>query len=116
MNEPFKLAFTAIAVVITVLICVVLQVVLSRKPNKLWGWLLPAAFFIISFFIGFSRLIFHLGGPGGIVGGDFYLFFLANVPTIIMLSIYFPIRHRAAGKGEGLLLALKNDQEEDKTG
>jgi|GEM_PF-4725595 len=113
MDSPFKLGFTAIAVVIIVLICVAVQVVLSSKQNKRLGLILPAAFFVASFFIGFSRLIYGLGGPNGVIGGDFFLFFLANVPTIIMFSIYFPIRHRIEGRGEGLMFSLKEEDEDD---
>ena len=112
MNSPFKLALTAIFVVVILLICVGVQVVLSRRQDKRWGLILPAAFFVASIFIGFSRLIYGLGGPDGTVGGDFFLFFLANVPTIIMFSIYFPLRHRAEGRGEGLLIPLKDEREE----
>ena len=70
-----------------------LQIHLSKKESKTPGLILPAISFVLSLFITFAVI----GGLGEVITA----FLLANLPTGILLGIYFSCREKL-GKNKEL--------------
>ena len=85
-----------------------LQIFLSKKNNKWLGLVLP----IISF--GYSLLmVFALAAYNGMTGWDVLwmivsTLFVSNIPTLILMVIYFACREKMKRKSE---LAKMNPQD-----
>ncbi len=77
---------------------ILLQVLLSKKKNNLWGLIIPIFCFILSLTIIIGRTI---------VSRSFIMLFLFNIPTLIYLEIYIGYyKHRKElmkGNSEKLL-------------
>ena len=83
---------TAIVIVLTVL-AVLLQMYLSRLPKRWPGLVLPIIAFLFSLLYPLNMA--GLGGDRGALMAQLLLVWLiANVPTLILLAIYFGSRRR----------------------
>ncbi len=84
--------FIIFVLVITAL--VYLQVFLSGRKNKWLGLILPGIFFIYSIFG-----VLQMGNFENITAGEIILFgamsfMTGNVPTVVLLGIYFEMRKK----------------------
>ena len=83
---------TAIVIVLTVL-AVLLQMYLSRLPKRWPGLVLPIIAFLFSLLYPLN-----MAGPGGdrgaLMAQLLLVWLIANVPTLILLAIYFGARRR----------------------
>ena len=83
---------TAIVIVLTVL-AVLLQMYLSRLPKRWPGLVLPIIAFLLSLLYPLN-----MAGPGGdrgaLMAQLLLVWLIANVPTLILLAIYFGSRRR----------------------
>ena len=81
------MTFTLVGVLLFLAAVVVLQIFLSRRENK---WILP----IITF--GYSLVmmlnVVHTGDMWQTVGALIGVFFTGNIPTAVLLAIYFACR------------------------
>ena len=71
-----------------------LQIFLSKKKNKWFGLILPIITFIYSLLMVFNIAVFN-----GMTGGEIFMtiastFLISNIPTIVLLSIYFGCREK----------------------
>lgn len=88
----------AIILIITVIILLVggvfLQIFLSKKKSKLLGLILPTITLLCSLLMVFSIALFE-----AITGGEIFIllastFLFSNIPTIVLLGIYFGCREK----------------------
>lgn len=70
-----------------------LQIYLCQKKSKWIGLALPAISFIMSFVWSFNRITYHDSSAMSI-GGAIAIWLLYNIPTVILLLIYFTCRDR----------------------
>lgn len=73
---------------------VFLQIFLSKKKSKWFGLILPIITFIYSLLMIFNIAVFN-----GMTGGEIFMaiastFLISNIPTIVLLSIYFGCREK----------------------
>lgn len=73
---------------------VFLQIFLSKKKSKWFGLILPTITFLYSMLMVFSIAVFD-----GMTGGEVFMliastFLLSNIPTIVLLGIYFGCREK----------------------
>lgn len=73
---------------------ILLQLFLSKKKSKWFGLILPAITFIYSLLMVLSIAIFN-----GMTGGEIFLliastFLISNIPTMVLLGIYFGCREK----------------------
>ena len=84
------MTFTLVGVLLFLAAVVVLQIFLSRRENKWAGRILP----IITF--GYSLVmmlnVVHTGDMWQTVGALIGVFFTGNIPTAVLLAIYFAFR------------------------
>ena len=84
------MTFTLVGVLLFLAAVVVLQIFLSRRENKWAGRILP----IISF--GYSLVmmlnVVRTGDMWQTVGALIGVFFTGNIPTAVLLAIYFACR------------------------
>lgn len=84
------MTFTLVGVLLFLAAVVVLQIFLSRRENKWAGRILP----IITF--GYSLVmmlnVVHTGDMWQTVGALIGVFFTGNIPTAVLLAIYFVYR------------------------
>lgn len=77
---------------------IVLQVFLSKRESKWPGLVLP----IIAFFFSLLCLLNIVVPPGGVTAGFivqmFMLWLLYNIPTAVLLAIYFGCRAKQCRK------------------
>lgn len=80
----------------------VLQVFLSKKDNKWLGLLLPAICFCAALAgSGYQVYEWSASGDGGAfgwIGSSVAFFFTYNIPTVILLVIYFACRGKQRRK------------------
>lgn len=70
------------------------QIFLSKKRNKWLGFILPTITFLYSLLMIFNVAIFD-----GMTGGEIFMliastFLISNIPTIVLLGIYFGCREK----------------------
>jgi len=75
-----------------------LQIFLSKKESKWFGLILPFITFAYSLLMVFSIAMYD-----GMTGWDIFgliasTFFISNIPTIILLAIYFGCREKIKRK------------------
>jgi len=88
-----------IAVVLLIgMIC--LQIFLSKKESKIAGLILPVISFAYSLLILFSAV----GDIGQVMGA----FFFANLPTAVLLMIYFSCRGKISKDKELEKMTIKD--------
>lgn len=71
------------------LIMIALQVFLSLRKSKWPGWVLPVICFICAFITVFSATTWEAAAAS---------LFLSNLPTLLMLTIYFACREKKTKK------------------
>lgn len=81
-------------VVVIIIAAILLQIFLSKKENKLLGFILPFLCFAYSLL-----MVFSLAMPHNATGWDIFAlisstFFFSNIPTIVLLGIYFGCREK----------------------
>lgn len=84
-------------IVLPIGLCV-LEIFLSRMDNKYIGLILPAITFIYSLIALLSFAIFDGATTGEIVGSMLITFLGTNLPTLILLGIYFLCRENIRRK------------------
>ncbi|QIB69200.1 hypothetical protein Ami103574_07630 [Aminipila butyrica] len=90
-----KIASISIVMLLLFMIgAVLLQVFLSSRENKWLGWVLPGISFSYSLLILCYISVLDSMGPWQVVAMLASTFFIANIPTIIFLVIYFTMRRR----------------------
>lgn len=92
------IGFNLLIVVVIIVAAIWLQVFLSKKGNKWFGLVLPLICFAYSLLM-VSSIVIYVGATGWDV---FSLiastFFIANIPTIILIAIYFGCREKIKRK------------------
>ena len=71
-----------------------LQIFLSKKKSKWFGLILPIITFLYSLMMIFNIAVFD-----GMTGGEIFILFastflISNIPTIVLLGIYFGCREK----------------------
>ncbi len=87
---------------IFLIVIVGLQIFLSKKQNKWYGLVLPIISLMFSF-IGLASYAFFDQNISQIIIELIAIFIMANIPTVILLVIYFACRE-----------SIKKDKEIDK--
>lgn len=97
------MANTTIAVLIILLIgagIVALQIFLSRRESRFWGWILPFLFFLYSLLVIFSLRQPDSSTMFSMVAMVVLSFIMANIPTLVFLLIYFACREKLHQKNQ----------------
>ncbi|MEA4849109.1 MAG: hypothetical protein VB106_17895 [Clostridiaceae bacterium] len=71
-----------------------LQILLSRKESKWFGLILPAIFFLCSFNILFNIAVPNSSDLWISIGSGVFGFIVANIPTLLLMMIYFSCREK----------------------
>ena len=79
---------------------VFLQIFLSTKESKKLGLILPSINFVISILISLIYLLNALTLDVSIFIGILIVFIAYNVPTVILMSIYYACRNKYKKKHE----------------
>ncbi|MBE6507065.1 MAG: hypothetical protein E7Z72_03950 [Methanocorpusculum parvum] len=80
-------------IVLLILVCVVLlQIFLSRTESKLPGLVLPALCFVCSLIVPFNAIVAN--------AAIIYAWLIVNIPTIILLLVYFVCRQQYKKKNQ----------------
>lgn len=71
-----------------------LQILLSKKKSKWFGLILPTTTFLYSLLMIFNIAVFD-----GMTGSEIFMliastFIISNIPTIVLLGIYFGCREK----------------------
>ena len=77
-----------------------LQIFLSTKENKRLGLILPGINFVISTLISLIYLLNALTPDASIFIGILIVFIAYNVPTVILMAIYYACRNKYKKKHE----------------
>ena len=73
---------------------VVLQIFLSRSKRKWPGLILPVLTFIYSLIGVLSIVSFKAASDASVAGLVIMVLLLMNIPTVILLAIYFVVKER----------------------
>ena len=76
---------------------VVLQVFLSKRESKWPGLILPLLSFLYSLVMALSAVAYNGGSPWGPILASLIL---GNIPTVILLAIYFACREKFRKRSE----------------
>lgn len=87
-----KIAANLIFTLVLLAGIVLLQIYLSRRESKVPGLLLPIISFLFTLLYPFSMMVPPEGVTAGFVFEIILVWLLANIPTIILLAIYFGSR------------------------
>lgn len=73
---------------------ILLQIFLSKKKSRWFGLILPVITFLYSLLMIFNIAVFH-----GMTGREIFMllastFLTSNIPTIVLLGIYFGCREK----------------------
>ncbi len=95
-----RTAFVSLITLCMIAGIVWLQVFLSKKQSRWPGLLLPAICFCYSLL-----MVFGLAAFNGMTGGEVFLLvastlLAANIPTLVLLAIYFACREKPRRKKE----------------
>lgn len=71
-----------------------LQLFLSKKSNKWFGLIIPAIFFVYSILLVLNIAVFDNMSGWDVFSLLASTFLLSNIPTIILLVIYFACREK----------------------
>ena len=81
-----------------------LQIFLSKKPNKYLGLILPICYFSMSIIflipISINTAQFYNGSIPNVVFIDIIAGVLINIPTVVLLAIYFHYRRKIQKEAE----------------
>lgn len=89
----FLLLFLALAGIL-------LQIFLSNRENKWLGLILPAVCFLRSLFLVLNVGVFDRMSPGEIFVQVGSVFVLTNIPTVVLLGIYFGFQRKFKRRAE----------------
>lgn len=73
---------------------IVLQVFLSKTESKWPGLVLPITAFIISFTLPLNMMVPAEGVTAGLILQMISVWLLGNIPTVMLLAIYFVCRDK----------------------
>lgn len=83
-----------IYIIIGSILIIILQVFLSNQNNKWYGLLLPAVCFITSIIMVFNMAVFKDQTMFQIIFQVSLTFILSNIPTVVLLAIYYACREK----------------------
>ena len=86
--------FASILFLLVLGLVIYLQIFLSKMKNKWFGLILPILSFIYSLIMLAGIAAFEAMGKGQILMNLISTFFISNIPTIVLLAIYFGIREK----------------------
>lgn len=89
-----KVTIMLFIVMVLLIGAIFLQIFLSKKKSKLFGLILPTVTFLYSLLMILNITVFE-----GIRGGEIFMliastFLISNIPTIVLLGIYFGCREK----------------------
>lgn len=73
---------------------ILLQIFLSKTESRWPGLVLPIIAFLFSFFFPLSLMVPEEGATAGFYFEMLLLWLLGNIPTIILLTVYFVCREK----------------------
>ena len=94
MLNPVHLLITLVFVALVVL----LQIFLSKRESIWPGLILPILSFLFSVLFVLNMVLPPEGVTGGFVWESIFAFLLENIPTVILLAIYFACRGKMRRK------------------
>ena len=74
--------------------CIILQVFLSRRESPWPGLVLPGLSFLYSLIVMLNVVVLLDSSGWEIAATFFMVFLLYNIPTLVLLAIYFACRQR----------------------
>ena len=89
-----KITAELILLILLSVVIVFLQVFLSKRDSRLPGLVLPIATLLYSFVYPFNIKVPSEGVTLGFVSQILIVLLLANIPTIILLAIYFGCKEK----------------------
>ena len=92
--------FMFVLFLFVVALVVWLQIFLSKMKNKWLGLILPILSFIYSLIMVSGIVVFETMGKGQILMSVISTFLVSNIPTIVLLTLYFGIRERMKIRSE----------------
>ena len=92
--------FMFVLFLFVVALVVWLQIFLSKMKNKWFGLILPILSFAYSLLMVLSIVTFETMGKGQIWMRVISTFLISNIPTIVLLAIYFGIREKMKIRSE----------------
>lgn len=87
-------SFAVILFLLVLGLVLFLQVFLSKMKNRWLGLILPILSFIYSLFMVLGIAVFDTMGKGQILMSVISTFLISNIPTIVLLAIYYGIREK----------------------
>lgn len=84
----------ALVVLLFIVGVVVLQVFLSKRESKLVGLVLPIIAFLFSLLYPLNMFVPSEGVTAGFIVQMILVWLLANIPTAVLLAIYFGCREK----------------------
>lgn len=106
-----KLIIALILILLIASLLIYLQIFLSKKENKFLGLILPAMNFLLSFFAVLAFYAYDPNAQGIQVFVSLAIaMFVANIPTIILLAIYFGVREKIKINHEIEKMSIKDLQ------
>jgi len=79
---------------------IILQIYLSKRKNKWFGLILPIINVIISIMAVLGRAFYGAKSIAEIIMNSIMIFLVWNIPTIILVAIYFACREKFKKKKE----------------
>ena len=96
-----NIVFLILCVLIPLTGVILLQIYLSKKENRMLGLILPCLFFVPSVVVTLGFLLFSVStSVWGTLGFFLLLFIVCNIPTAVLLVIYYAIRGPRKNKKE----------------
>ena len=92
-----RVIFQFFNVILVSVLLVLLQVYLSGRKSRIPGLVLPLLFFFGALLYPFSMTVPGSGVTAGFVFQMFAVFLLANIPTAVLLAVYF-VRRKKSGR------------------
>lgn len=77
---------------------ILLQIFLSRKDNRIFGLILPLLAFLYSVLAVLNVAVFDSMSAWEVFSALAMVFVMSNIPTIILLAIYFACRQKIKRK------------------
>lgn len=78
----------------------ILQVYLSKMQSKWPGLIIPGVYFLLASSIGVGRLLYNIQTTLPVILGDLFTLVLFNIPTAVLMVIYFSCRKKTKHSDE----------------
>jgi hypothetical protein len=78
----------------------IVQVFLSKMQSKWPGLIMPGVYFLLATAIGVGRLFYNIQTTLPVILGDLAALVLFNIPTAVLMVIYFSCRKKAKQSDE----------------